>query len=541
MIFVMPARMPRTIVLVGHPRRAVQHERHGHRRAPAGRRARGRSRRRVRSSRARSPTATARASTPVSATKRAASSGSVRTPGAWAPSLPPISPSSASTSTPAASARSTTSRVVATLSAKSRCAPSYITEPKPRSIAADGELGVLGVVEVHGDAAPTTPRRSRASPARSARARRGSATQFSEICRMTGRPASSAAPTSASAVSRWMTLNAPMPRPAARASSRSVRVGVSVIGVPRRSWSTTTSPASAAWSGEISPASGMSTAPPTRRSRGGRGPIGARAAASVRRPRSSPAARAAAMAATAASPAPGRVAVQGPRAGGRAAGAPRLGRRRPARRRRARRRRAGPRGRAGRGRRRAGRRGRSPSASSSRFGFRTCAPARAAASSAGAARVDDDAGRRAPTSSRDAARRARPAPKPGRQAAAIATGTSRAGRVLGRGGRAAAASAGAAVRPNSLRMVVSPLRVVDDGERCAGWPRRRGRVVRHPGCRELGSNSSPVAPPAVASASTVVALLVQHAGDVQALAAGPGASGRHPVRGPGRRAGRPTR
>ena len=46
------------------------------------------------------PTATARAPTPVSATKRAASSGSVRTPGAWAPSLPPISPSSASTSTP---------------------------------------------------------------------------------------------------------------------------------------------------------------------------------------------------------------------------------------------------------------------------------------------------------------------------------------------------------------------------------------------------------------------------------------------------------
>ena len=63
------------------------------------------------------PTATARPSTPVAATKAAASSGSVRTPGACAPSLPPISPSSASTHTPASWARATTSRVAATLSA----------------------------------------------------------------------------------------------------------------------------------------------------------------------------------------------------------------------------------------------------------------------------------------------------------------------------------------------------------------------------------------------------------------------------------------
>ena len=42
------------------------------------------------------PTATASASTPVAATNSAASPGSVRTPGACAPSLPPTSPSSAS-------------------------------------------------------------------------------------------------------------------------------------------------------------------------------------------------------------------------------------------------------------------------------------------------------------------------------------------------------------------------------------------------------------------------------------------------------------
>ncbi len=42
------------------------------------------------------PTATASASTPVAATNSAASTGSVRTPGACAPSFPPTSPSSAS-------------------------------------------------------------------------------------------------------------------------------------------------------------------------------------------------------------------------------------------------------------------------------------------------------------------------------------------------------------------------------------------------------------------------------------------------------------
>ena len=50
------------------------------------------------------PTATARASTPVSRAKASASRGLVRAPGAWTPSLPPISPSSASTLAPACAA-----------------------------------------------------------------------------------------------------------------------------------------------------------------------------------------------------------------------------------------------------------------------------------------------------------------------------------------------------------------------------------------------------------------------------------------------------
>ena len=62
------------------------------------------------------PTATASASTPVAATKAAASPGSVRTPGAWAPSLPPTSPSSLSTHSPRARSRRTAAEVAATFS-----------------------------------------------------------------------------------------------------------------------------------------------------------------------------------------------------------------------------------------------------------------------------------------------------------------------------------------------------------------------------------------------------------------------------------------
>ena len=182
------------------------------------------------------PTATASASTPVSATNRAASSGSVRTPGACAPSLPPISPSSASTSTPARAARSTTRRVVATFSAKSSFAPSYITEPKPRSIASSASSGSSAWSRCTATAALDAS--ATASVARAI----GSKppwyrTQFSDSCRMTGSPASSAAPTSASAVSRCSTLNAPTPVRAAAAASRIVRVAVSVMRIPGvRGW-----------------------------------------------------------------------------------------------------------------------------------------------------------------------------------------------------------------------------------------------------------------------------------------------------------------
>ncbi len=60
------------------------------------------------------PTATASASAHVDAANARASSGSVRTPGACAPSLPPASPSSASTYTSARWQCSVTSRVAAT-------------------------------------------------------------------------------------------------------------------------------------------------------------------------------------------------------------------------------------------------------------------------------------------------------------------------------------------------------------------------------------------------------------------------------------------
>ena len=58
---------------------------------------------------------------PVAATYAAASSGSVRAPGAWMPSLPPTSPSSASTHSPAECAHSATSRVRRTFRSNGKC------------------------------------------------------------------------------------------------------------------------------------------------------------------------------------------------------------------------------------------------------------------------------------------------------------------------------------------------------------------------------------------------------------------------------------
>ena len=141
LIFVSPARMPRAMCSSETPEEPCSTSGTG-----TARGSRAMSSRSIAATRSvmacEEPTATASASTPVSATNRAASSGSVRTPGACAPSLPPISPSSASTSTPAASrAAATTRRVVATLSAKSSFAPSYITEPKPASMARSASSG----------------------------------------------------------------------------------------------------------------------------------------------------------------------------------------------------------------------------------------------------------------------------------------------------------------------------------------------------------------------------------------------------------------
>ena len=81
------------------------------------------------------PTATARESTPVAATNAAASAGSVRTPGACTPSLPPTSPSSASTTTPRPWQCSTTARVAATFSSYGRREPSYMTLRTPAATA----------------------------------------------------------------------------------------------------------------------------------------------------------------------------------------------------------------------------------------------------------------------------------------------------------------------------------------------------------------------------------------------------------------------
>ena len=77
------------------------------------------------------PTATASASTPVAAVNLAASAGSVRAPGACTPSLPPISPSSASTHTSRSWHQAATRAVAATLPAYGSTDASNIAEPKP--------------------------------------------------------------------------------------------------------------------------------------------------------------------------------------------------------------------------------------------------------------------------------------------------------------------------------------------------------------------------------------------------------------------------
>ena len=162
------------------------------------------------------PTATARASTPVSWAKAAASSGLVRTPGACTPSLPPISPSSASTLTPAAWQRSATVRVTARLSASSRREPSNITEvnPRPSASSTSGSLTAWSRCRTTGTLARSA---STLVAAATGASEPWKATVFSLIWSTTGRPTCSAAAVSASACSRWMTLNAATPRPAARA------------------------------------------------------------------------------------------------------------------------------------------------------------------------------------------------------------------------------------------------------------------------------------------------------------------------------------
>jgi len=82
------------------------------------------------------PTATASASTPVAATKPAAWSGSVRATGECTPSLPPTSPSSASTQIPRSWHHLATSAVTRTLSAYGSRDASYMTDPKPNADAA---------------------------------------------------------------------------------------------------------------------------------------------------------------------------------------------------------------------------------------------------------------------------------------------------------------------------------------------------------------------------------------------------------------------
>ena len=82
------------------------------------------------------PTATASASTPVAAAYLAASPGGVLAPASCTPSLPPISPISASTHTPRSWHHRVTSAVAATFCSYGAADASYMTEPTPRAAAA---------------------------------------------------------------------------------------------------------------------------------------------------------------------------------------------------------------------------------------------------------------------------------------------------------------------------------------------------------------------------------------------------------------------
>ena len=179
------------------------------------------------------PTATASASTPVDATKPAAWSGSVRATGECTPSLPPTSPSSASTQTPRSWHHAATSAVARTLSAYGSWDASYMTDPRPNADAAR----TSSARDAWSRCTATGTAAERAT-ARQARAIGSSApcqaAQFSLICSTTGASAASAPVAIASACSMPMTLNAPTPRPAARAGPMiSPMVARGISGPPR--------------------------------------------------------------------------------------------------------------------------------------------------------------------------------------------------------------------------------------------------------------------------------------------------------------------
>ena len=142
-----------------------------------------------------------------------ASCGLVRAPGACTPSLPPTSPSSASTHTPRSWHQAATSAVAATFSSSGERGrvEHHRADAQPHRLL--DQVAVGGVVEVHGHRHRGAAGRPPARRARSGPARRGSATQFSLICSTTGRPSRlGARDDGASACSSWITLNAPTPR-----------------------------------------------------------------------------------------------------------------------------------------------------------------------------------------------------------------------------------------------------------------------------------------------------------------------------------------
>ena len=97
-------------------------------------------------------------------------------------------------------------------------------------------------------------------------------------------------------------------------------------------------------------------------------------------------------------------------------------------------------------------------------------------------------------------------------------------------GESSAASAGASVAPSSLRTEVSPLAVVDDRDAAPGGGAGRDESGRDAGCASRSAGASPVAPPAVASASTSCPACSTRAA-LTPLPPARGATARHPVRG----------